>query len=225
MQDPSSVFHQLHRTGNEDKHPLVQLLVKLSLDEEQALCFLIPNDVAWMHNSQMRLSLNAIEFYIRYDIFNFYFLLFFISFYYPWIMIPVIKIAVSSAVTCSMAIVGFDSFNTKNIIRLSTVAAITKIPPNNPLCALLQSMLSWCKDLIGPSFFTIMTLSIRFHISNNITAQMRLNSIVHGKRNGLASVNKVFNIPSSFSSWSCNSNWAISCFVSSTRACLTLKTN
>ena len=41
--------------------------------------------------------------------------------------------ATSRDVTCWMAIFGFASRSTKNMMRLSTVAATTRMPPKSPL--------------------------------------------------------------------------------------------
>lgn len=77
-------------------------------------------------------------------------------------------------------------------------------------------MLRWYEDLAGVSLFASILSSALFHISNSITAQIKLNSIVHGKRNGLASLRSDFSIPSSSSCVS--PSWSISCCVSSTNA-------
>lgn len=77
-------------------------------------------------------------------------------------------------------------------------------------------MLRWYEDLAGVSLFASILSSALFHISNSITAQIKLNSIVHGKRNGLASLRSDFSIPSSSSRVS--PSWSISCWVSSTNA-------
>lgn len=77
-------------------------------------------------------------------------------------------------------------------------------------------MLRWYEDLAGVSPFASILSSALFHISNSITAQIKLNSIVHGKRNGLASLRSDFSIPSSSSCVS--PSWSISCCVSSTNA-------